>query len=166
MLQKPSVCRLRQRCSPRHFRERLTCAVQHHPDLTAEDIAAKSRVRYDRLLKYCSDPTAHVPAEVLRDIVASTGRIDLFDALLFELGYYAARLDGPDQRRQALLESVLDVQVALGRLSERVREATRNAHINAGERQELLDCVKAVRRELADVEAPLLEDAASVAVAR
>jgi hypothetical protein len=153
MLQNRATCRLRERCVPRTFQERLLCAIEHS-DLTTEQIAQAAHVRYSRLRDYCSNPERRIPAVILAEVVRVTGRVDLFEALLAPLGYQLRRTDsaGP---LEPLPSSCLDVQEAVGRLSGQVKKATLDGRISEDERAQLRECVRAIRRELADVEASL-----------
>ena len=72
MLQNRATCRLRTRCIPRTFQERLLCAVEHS-DLKTEQIAEAAHVKYSRLRDYCSNPERRIPAELLARIVRVTG---------------------------------------------------------------------------------------------
>ncbi len=154
MVQNRATCRLRMRCVPRTFQERLLCAVEHS-DLTTEQIAQAAHVRYKRLRDYCSNPERRIPAVLLAEIVRVTGRVDLFDALLSPLGYEVRPKEGAGAV-EPLPESSMDVSIAVGRLHECVRAAMANGRIDTDEVLELLECVRKVRTELADVESCLM----------
>lgn len=145
-------CRFGQPCVPTSFRQRLCCAVQHHPELRAEQIAERAHVPYRWLLAYGNEnEDRHIPAEALTAIVRVTGRIDLLEHLARELGYRVL----PELKAlspEDLVTEALDLTSAHGQLIAEVRKAYTDRRIQPIERQRLLELTRAVHQQLAELE--------------
>lgn len=148
MLYKPSICRLgREICTPLKPKDRLTCAVQHHPTKTEAQIAAEARIRPRDLKYYCQDTrTEKISAEAIVRVASVTGRWDLIDDLVIPYGY---RLERIEPGAAADLQGELnDVMVATGRVVETYQRAIRNHHIDDQERVEIMERLRTVIREV------------------
>ena len=150
-------CRFRRPCQPVTFRQLLTCAVQHHATLRTEEIAEAAHVPHHWLLAYGNEnQDRHIPAETLARIVAVTGRVDLFGALLEPLGYSVVKRPTSPANTDTLLLETADAVEAIGTLTGRVRNAVAGDHyVDRDEHTELTACVRRSQRELAEVAAVL-----------
>lgn len=155
MMVSRKACLLGDRCVPLTFRQRLCCAVEHHEDLRAEQIAERANIPYRWLRAYCADSADHhIPAESLIAIVRVTGRVDLLEHLARECGLRVVR--PPDQiSPEELVAEALDVTAAHGELVGALRKAMRDGCIRDHERAELLERARRVQRELAEMESAL-----------
>lgn len=149
-----TACRFGARCQPHSFRARLSCAIYHHPDLRAEDIADRAQVALPWLRRYAEESQeAHIPAETLIRVVRVTGRIDLLGHLAEAISYQIVPMARPGQQADDVLREALDVTAAHGATVARLREALRDGRLDDHERGELLERVREEEEQLAELRA-------------
>jgi hypothetical protein len=151
MVYSAKHCRLQEHCTPRTFKQALVCATQHHPTLSAEEIADRAEIPLKWLYDYANESQQRdIPAVKLTRVIDVTGRIDLGRFLFAPIGFTVVPLvEAASSER--LLEEVLDVQDASGDLAKTMRLAMSDRVLDERELDDMERHATRVQNEAAEV---------------
>lgn len=155
MMQKAKACRMHTPCVPRTFKQALACRTQHHPMLTAEEIADRAEVQVRRLHRWANDNEPHeqISAQALIRICAVTGAWDLLDFLVEPHGLRVVSTNRTEAR--SLVNEAMESAAASGRLMEVVHRAVSDGRVDDEEMREIRQHTRIVRREMDDIDSVL-----------
>lgn len=154
MTQTTATCALgRQKCEPRNLAEVIHC-VTRHSGIETHRLADQLETDYPTLIRW-SEPNGvcQMPARKLAALARITNRFDHLAFIAADAGLTVSPL-APAAGVNRVKE-LLDICESFGQLAAKDRDADVNG-IDAQERAQLLDRLRAMKKEVAEYEQALV----------